>query len=245
MEFESYTKKDPSNKIHPTAWIEPGTIIGHDNYIGPFTYIASNVKIGNRNRFEGHCSIGTPPEFREHHLSEKNKGVIILHDTVIKEFVTINRGTTRDTFIGNRVWMLRGSHAGHDSILCDDSNISCSVLVGGHSVVMPFANLGLGAIIHQKRVIGSHCMIGMNSTVTKDIPPFMTAFGSPCKPRHLNEHGLKINAPEYLKDLLQTGYEELFLLEDAEKITSESFSGLGYIADEISTWYDWQKVIRC
>jgi UDP-N-acetylglucosamine acyltransferase len=52
------------------------------------------------------------------------------------------------------------------------------------------ANIGLGAIIHQRRVIGAYSMIGMNSTVTKNVPPFVIAHGSPCRPTRLNTVGL-------------------------------------------------------
>jgi len=184
------TNIHPSNRVHQTAYIEEGAVIGHNNHFGPFTYISACVVIGDNCRFEGHCSIGSPPEHKGLHFAPGNHGVLIGNGVVVKEFVTINRGTTHTTTIQDGVWMLRGSHAGHDSLVMHDATISCNVVIGGHSVVMDKANIGLGAVIHQRRCIGSYAMIGMGAVVTKSMPPFMTAYGSPCKPKHLNFNGM-------------------------------------------------------
>ncbi len=87
--------------------------------------------------------------------------------------------------------MLRGSHVGHDAHVDDQANISCDVLVGGHCYVGQGANLGLGAVVHQFRAIGGYSMIGMNSTVTKDVDPFSTWFGSPAKKHGANKVGVE------------------------------------------------------
>lgn len=184
------TNQHPSNRIHETAYIEEGAIIGENNHFGPFTYVHSCCVIGSNNRFEGHCSIGTPPEHKSHHLRPSNPGVLIGNNVVIKEFVTINRGTNRQTIIQDNVWMLRGSHAGHDSLVMYGAVISCNVMIGGHSVVMDNANVGLGSVIHQHRCIGSFCMIGMGSVVTKSVKPFMIAYGNPAKVSRVNEVGM-------------------------------------------------------
>lgn len=181
----------PSNQVHETAYIEDGAIIGDNNYFGPFTYIHSCVRIGSGCRFEGHCSIGTPPEHKGSHLLPSNLGVVIGNNVVVKEFVTVNRGTQIMTQIQDEVWMLRGSHAGHDSVIMRGAVISCNVMIGGHSIVMDNANVGLGAVIHQHRCIGSYAMVGMGAVVTKSIPPYMIAYGSPAKCTRLNTVGMK------------------------------------------------------
>ncbi len=70
------------------------------------------------------------------------------------------------------------------------ATISCNVMIGGHSVVMDNAVVGLGTVIHQHRCIGSYCMVGMGSVVTKSIRPFMKAYGSPCRVMGINEVGM-------------------------------------------------------
>jgi len=177
------------NQIHPTVLIEPGAELGDNNYIGPYCYIGKDVQIGNNNRLEAFVSIGTPPEHKGKHL-DPSAGVIILNDCVFKEFVTINNGTEEPTFIGNGVWMLTKSHVGHDALIEHGVNIACGVCVGGHSIIMENANLGLGAMIHQNRVVGPFTMVGMNSTVTKNIWPFTKSLGSPSRVVGINEIGL-------------------------------------------------------
>lgn len=177
------------NQIHPTAIVDSRAQLGTNNFIGPFCYIGPNVVIGDGNRFEAYVSIGTAAEHRDYYHSEPGPVRIGSH-CVIREFVTINGATHGLTQVGDKVTLLRGSHVGHDVVLRDRANLSCNVLVGGHSIIGEGANLGLGAAIHQFRSVGAFAMVGMNSTVTRHIPPFVVAYGSPCEPQKLNRIGL-------------------------------------------------------
>lgn len=181
---------DPTNRIHQTAWIEDGAVLGKNNYIGPYVYIGSNVRIGDLNTFTGHCSIGMNAEHRD--FFKKEGEIIIGHGNMVREFTTINSSTTGVTRMGNACVMLRGSHLSHDSVLEDHVNVSCNVLIGGESVIMRWANLGLGSIIHQRQVIGSHCMIGMGAIIVKTatVLPGYTWVGNPARPIKLNQVGL-------------------------------------------------------
>jgi len=179
-----------SNIIHPTAIIDSGAKLGKDNFIGPFCYIGPNAEIGDGNRFEAYVSVGTAAEHRDYFRTEAGP-VKIGSNGVFREFVTINAATVGLTQLGNNVTMLRGSHIGHDAIIGDKANLSCNVLIGGHSIIGEGANLGLGAAVHQFRVIGAFAMVGMNSTVTRNVPPFVVAFGSPCEGQKVNRVGLQ------------------------------------------------------
>lgn len=180
------------NYIHETVIIEPDVEMGQHNYIGPYCIIKSGTKIGNRNRFEAHCSIGTPAEHRDY-FRIKGKGVIIGDDCVFREFITINEGTKVATALGNKVVMLRGAHIGHDSQVEDFCNLSCNVLIGGHSYLMEGCNFGLAAMCHQHSIIGAYSMIGMNSVITKDaqISPGEIYVGQPAKFLKQNQIGLQ------------------------------------------------------
>jgi UDP-N-acetylglucosamine acyltransferase len=179
-----------ANFIHPTAVIDPKAKLGDDNYIGPFCLIGPHVEIGSHNRFEAHISIGTAAEHRDHFKSEPG-AVKIGNHCVIREFVTINGGTTGTTELGTKVTLLRGSHVGHDAQIRNFVNLSCNVLIGGHSIIGEGANLGLASVVHQMRVIGAYSMIGMSATVTKNTPPFVIAFGLPCELQRANRIGLQ------------------------------------------------------
>ena len=154
------------NFIHHTSIIGENVTLGDNNYIGPFCYITGNTTIGNNNRFEAYCSIGTPAEHRDY-LYLGDKKTIIGNSNVFREFITINAGTKNPTIVNNNIIMLRNSHIGHDSTIEDGVNLSCNVLIGGHSYVMRGANFGLGSVCHQFSKIGAYSMIGMGCVVTK------------------------------------------------------------------------------
>lgn len=194
-----------TNYIHPTAIVESTVSLGSNNYIGPNCYITGNTKIGDGNRFEAYCSIGTPAEHRDYFTSDA--GITVIGDNnVIREFTTINAGTKDPTMLYDNIVMLRNSHVGHDSTIRSNVNLSCNVIIGGHSYVMEGSNFGLASMCHQFSVIGAYSMIGMNSTVTKKskILPGRTFVGNPAKLLRLNEIGLKRNniSPEKLEQLV-------------------------------------------
>jgi UDP-N-acetylglucosamine acyltransferase len=177
------------NYIHPTAIIGDDVQLGEDNYIGAFCYITGNTKIGSNNRFEAFCSIGTEPEHKDY-FDEPNQGVVIGNYNRIKEFVTINAGCQKPTTLHNNILALRGCYIGHDSTIFDDCTISANVLLGGHTFVGIFANIGLGAIVHQFSKIGSYSMIGMGAIITKKVQVecFGMYVGNPARRIGLNNY---------------------------------------------------------
>jgi UDP-N-acetylglucosamine acyltransferase len=184
-------KHHPSNQIHPTAFIGEDVILGENNYIGPNCYIVGDTSIGNGNRFEAFCSIGTIGE--DYHNDVKKSDLFIGNNNIFREFTTVNVGTLRSTIVSSNIKMLRGSHVGHDAIIDNDVVISCNVLIGGFSMVYKGANLGLGAIVHQMTKIGHYAMVGMGAIVTKssNIEPGGIYFGNPAKYVRDNQIGLE------------------------------------------------------
>lgn len=184
---EIYTR----NNIHSTAIIGDDVEMGHGNYVGPYCVISGKTIIGDLNRFEGYCSIGSFPE----HLDFK----LVTGKTWIgdgcwfREFVTVNSGTTEITTLRDNVIMLRGSYVGHDSYIGDNVTLSCNVAIGGKSHVFEGANFGLAAVCHQYSVIGHYSMVGMNGTIVKKsvIMPGYIYAGNPVRMIGLNEVGLK------------------------------------------------------
>jgi UDP-N-acetylglucosamine acyltransferase len=175
------------NIIHHTAMVHDSAKIGTGNIIHAGVIITANVEIGNNNEIFPYSVIGTTAEHRDFH-NKASQMVIIGNDNIIREYVTINAGTIRNTVIGSQCYFLRGSHVGHDCSIYDKVTLSCNALVGGESVIFEGANLGLGVAIHQRSIIGHYCMIGMNSTVTKKskVVPFYKFVGSPLKGIGLN-----------------------------------------------------------
>lgn len=179
------------NTIDATAIIGPHVKMGRGNWVGPYAVIQGHTVLGDNNRIEGQCSIGSPAEHRDFFWKE-GFGVQIGSNNVIREWVSINEGTERVTSIGDWCVLLRGSHVGHDAILENYVNVSCSVLLGGHSHVDFGANLGLGSIVHQHCRIGAYAMLGMNTIVNKRTPilPGNIYVGSPARFLKENSVGL-------------------------------------------------------
>lgn len=167
--------------VHPTAIIHTGAKLGIGVEVGPYAVIYDDVVIGSNTKISSHAVIGSPAEKRGYFDGSRAQPVYIGEDCYIREYVTINAGTIRPTTIGNRCLLLRGSHVGHDSVIDDDVTLSCDVLIGGETMVQRGANLGLGAVTHQRSIIGAYSIVGMNSTVTKksQVIPFNKYAGTP------------------------------------------------------------------
>ena len=184
---------DPSNTIHHTAIIGENVSLGINNIIGPYCFITGDTTIGNGNKFEAFCSVGTAAE---DYSKDVQKGDLFIgNDNIFREFSTINAGTSRSTIIANRVKVLRGAYIGHDSIINNDVVLSANVLIGGHCMVYVGANLGLGAVVHQFCRIGAYCMIGMGAVITKKTicEPGYTFVGNPAHSIGVNVKGLERN----------------------------------------------------
>lgn len=167
--------------IHPTAIIGPKVKVQSGAKIGQYCVIQGDTWIGENVQISPHVVIGTSAEHKEF---KDHKGVVIIgQNTIIREFVTINAGTTQPTIVGKDCWLLRGSHIGHDVTIEGSVTLSCNALIGGHARVFRGSNLGLGAVVHQWCHVAHYSMIGMNSTVTKktDTRPCRTYVGSPAR----------------------------------------------------------------
>ncbi|MFN3921328.1 MAG: acyl-ACP--UDP-N-acetylglucosamine O-acyltransferase [Caldimicrobium sp.] len=197
-------------KIHPTAYVdksaelEEGVEIGPNVYIGPKvyigkgtiikanTYIESHTKIGENNQIGPFTVIGTPPQ----HLAYKGEEtfVEIGNNNIIREFVTIHRGTPKDvgiTKIGNNCLLMSYVHIAHDCQLGNSIIMSNNATLGGHVKVDDLVVFGGFAAVHQFCRIGSFAFISGLSGVDKDVPPYVKVFGIPAKIQGLNLVGLR------------------------------------------------------
>lgn len=186
-----------SNQVHDTAIIGDEVMLGTGNIIGPYTVILGHVELGDDNWIGPHVAIGTPPETRggAHPAAwngDSTAGSIRIGDrNVIREFTTVQQGWADITIVGSDCYLMTKCHVPHDGQLGDRVTVSCSVMIGGHTVVGSGANLGLGTVVHQKLVIGEGAMVGMGSVVTRNIPPYALAYGNPAVVRGANRLGLE------------------------------------------------------
>ncbi len=196
--------------IHPTALVHPKARIAEGVDIGPYCVIGENVTIGRdtkiashvliegwttigeRNTFFSFSSIGTPPQ----DISYRNEEtyVEIGDDNVVREFATIHRATIkadRRTEIGNKNFLMSYIHVAHDCKLGNNIIMANNAAFGGHVNVEDFAVLGALVGIHQHVRVGAYAMIGGQSAIVLDVPPYVNATGNRAQLYGLNTIGLK------------------------------------------------------
>ncbi|MFG1951458.1 UDP-N-acetylglucosamine acyltransferase [Micromonospora sp. NPDC048830] len=187
-----------ANTIHPTAVIGADVQLGDDNTIGPYSVIVGPTRIGNGNWIGPHVVIGTPAEYRggphpaawDPDGGRAGGGVVIGDNNVLREFVTVNQGIQETTRIGADCYLLTSSHIGHDCVLNDGVTITDAVLLGGHTHVWSWANIGLGTVVHQRGQVGPGAMVGMGSAVRRAVEPFTITVGNPARATGVNRVGL-------------------------------------------------------
>jgi UDP-N-acetylglucosamine acyltransferase len=178
-------------QVSPYAVLENNVTIGNDCEIGHHAVIASGTKIGNSVRIFAGAVIGNPPQ------DLKYKGepttVEIGDMTVIRECVTVNRGTTvtNQTKIGKNCLLMAYSHVAHDCVLGDGIILANSVNLAGHVTIHDHVIIGGLTGVHQFVTLGTHAMIGALFRVSKDVPPYVLAGGHPLSYEGLNLIGLR------------------------------------------------------
>jgi UDP-N-acetylglucosamine acyltransferase len=189
---------DPSAKLADNVVVGPWSIIGADVEIAEGTVIASHVvvkgptKIGKYNRIYQFSTIGDDtPDLK--YRGEATRLVIGDHN-VIREGVTIHRGTVQDrseTTIGDHNLIMAYAHIGHDSVIGNHCILVNNTALAGHVWVDDWAILSGYTLVHQFCHIGAHSFSGMGTAIGKDVPAFVTVFGNPAEARSMNFEGMR------------------------------------------------------
>lgn len=183
------------NQVHPTAVIGDDVQLGTDNVIGAYAVLLGPMTIGDGNWIGAHAMIGGPAEIRgiDHGSPSGGTGggIRIGSRNVVREHVTIHQGHYATTSIGDDCYLMNRIYLGHDGVVGDRVTMASGVTCGGHVHIGADANLGMGAIVHQRRIIGPAVMLGMGSVVTRDVPPYAKAFGNPARVRGANRVGMQ------------------------------------------------------
>jgi len=207
--------------IHPMAVVHPDARLGPGVEVGPFCLIGEKARIGEGTRLlsnvvvTGPTVIGRDNEIHPFAViggasqDKKYRGEIsyvrVGDRNVIREYVTINRGTGADseTVVGDDNHLLAGVHIAHNCRIGNRVVMSNIASLAGHVTVGDGANIGGMVGVHQFVRIGRMAMIGGKSRVVKDIPPFMLVEGNPTAVYGLNNVGLKRAnlEPEVLAEL--------------------------------------------
>lgn len=196
--------------IHPTAIIDDSARIGNNVEIGPYSIVGANVEIGDNcvigphvvlrgptvlgknNRIFQFASVGEDCQDKKYN-GEPTR-LVIGDNNVIRECVTIHRGTVQDqglTQIGSNNLLMAYVHVAHDCMVGDNVILANNTTLAGHVHVGDWAILGGFTGVHQFCHIGAHAFTAVNSVVVQDIPPYIMAQGHNAAPRTINAEGLK------------------------------------------------------
>ncbi|AMP90879.1 acyl-ACP--UDP-N-acetylglucosamine O-acyltransferase [Legionella pneumophila] len=219
-----------SHTIHPTALISPYAKIGPNVSIGPYSIIGDNVsigqgttigshvsiqgwtKIGEDNQIETGAIIGAVPQDLK--FTGEKSTVFIGNNNIIREYVTINRGTAGgggETRVGNHNLIMTSVHVAHDVQMGNNNIIANAVAIGGHVVIDDWVTIGALCGIHQFVQLGRMSMIGAQSKITKDVLPYTLVSGNPPKRFGINVERLRRNGYNSSQRIvIQKAYRTLF-----------------------------------
>ncbi|MFG6448411.1 acyl-ACP--UDP-N-acetylglucosamine O-acyltransferase [Roseateles sp. BYS180W] len=196
--------------IHPTALVHDRAELADDVVIGPYAVIGAEVRIGAGTRVDAHCvidgrttigrdnhfypfgSIGGMPQDISH--GGEVTELVIGDRNTVREFCTFNTGTFKEegvTRVGNDNWIMAYVHLAHDVQLGNHCVLANNATLAGHVRVGDWATIGGLTGIHQFCKIGAHAMLGFQSHVSQDVPPYMTVDGNPLAVRAVNLTGLR------------------------------------------------------
>lgn len=195
--------------IHSTAVIHPSAKLGKNVTVGAFCLIDSDVSIGDNTVLESHvvvkgktsigkgnhfyqfCSVGEDCQDKKY--AGEPTELIIGDNNIIRESVTIHRGTIQDksvTIIGSNNLLMCYVHVAHDCIIGDNSILATSAILAGHVHIGDWVIMGGATAAHQHCRIGDHSFVGGGAIVLADVPPFVM-LGNDSRPRGINSEGLK------------------------------------------------------
>ena len=200
---------DPSARIAPTARVDPGARIGPQAVIGeyaiveddvvigafcrlePHVYVKRWTTLGERNEISAGTVLGTDP--LDKNFTGERSYLRIGAGNIIREHYTISRGTQPEsvTEIGDGNYIMTSGHIAHNSKVGNNCVIASCALVAGHVEVEDQAFISGGVVIHQYSKIGRLAMIGGNSRVNSDVPPYFLYSDFNVAAKGLNLVGLR------------------------------------------------------
>jgi UDP-N-acetylglucosamine acyltransferase len=183
--------------IHPSSDVDPLVEMAPDVTIGPRCTIEGRVTIGAGTKIIGNAwlrgpltigsnniiypsvYLGFDAQHRTHFDPSLSGGVSIGNDNIIRENVTIHRSTgPQPTTVGDRNFLMVGSHLGHDVVVGDDCTLVNNAAVGGHAHIHNQVILGGSAGVHQFCRVGRLSMLSASMLIVQDLPPFCTCYNS-------------------------------------------------------------------
>jgi UDP-N-acetylglucosamine acyltransferase len=196
-------------RVHPTALVDPAAELGEGVVVGPWAIVGPRVQVGDGTevgprvlierdtvlgedcRLSNGAVLGTDPQDLKYQGEE---AILEVGDrTVIREFATLNRGTSASgrTAVGSDCLLMAYTHVAHDCEIGNHVILANSVNMAGHVMIEDWVIIGGVTPIHQFVRIGAHAFVGGGSRIPQDVPPYCRVAGNPPKLFGLNSVGLE------------------------------------------------------
>jgi len=220
----------PSAKIGEFCVIEPDVVVGARCLLEPYVFVKRWTTLGEENEISAGTVLGTDP--LDKIFTGDRSYLVIGNRNKIREHYTVSRGTKPEsvTRIGNGNYIMTSGHIAHNCTIADDVVIASCALIAGHVEVESQAFISGGVVIHQYSKIGRMAMIGGNTRVNSDVPPYFLYSDFNVAAKGLNLVGLRRAGFTHDQILnLKTAYKLLYRaglrLEDAlARIETEAAS---------------------
>jgi UDP-N-acetylglucosamine acyltransferase len=183
---------DSSVEVGAYSIIGPHVSIDAGTVIGPHVVVEGHTTIGRDNKFFQFSSIGAAPQDKK--WGGEPTRLEVGDRNTIREFCTFNVGTVQDagvTRLGNDNWISAYVHLAHDCQVGSNTIFSNNAQLAGHVEIGDWVILSGYANVHQFCKIGRHAFVGMTTSLTQDVPPFVLVSGNPAGPHGVNIEGLK------------------------------------------------------
>jgi UDP-N-acetylglucosamine acyltransferase len=226
------------SRISRLAFIGDKVSLGVNVAIGPGAVLLGPCVIEDNVFIGAGSQIGAPPEMANLPQNAAwsgdiaHAGVIIEQHAIIREGAVIHQGSYRPTSIGQGSWVLNRAYVAHDVLLGAHSTLSAGVSIGGHCEIGMNVTIGMNAAVHQRTFVSAGAMIGMNTPVTRDVPPFAKVFGSPARIFDVNTVAMQrlgISQNEIFE--LRNSYQEDDLL-----LQKNDNHWQGFLAQAVKEW---------
>jgi UDP-N-acetylglucosamine acyltransferase len=244
--------------IADTACVDPRAVLDDEVEVGPYCVVGPGVTLGRGTRLIAHVCL-----FEGTELGQRNTiwpfavlggdpagpgdrtGVVVGDDTVIRESVTIHRGTARGagpTRVGDRCELMAGVHLAHDVTVGRGVSVGQGATVGPDAWVGDGATIAPGVVVHSHVTIGEFSFVSGPSRVIHDVAPYMLADGHPAKVRCLNAVALKRSkTPRESIAALREAHRLLFRARMAPAPAEAILSAHGQLAPEVGRLLDFLR----
>lgn len=221
-------------QIHPTAFVEDGSVIGDEVVIGPFCHVGAHAVIGagtvlmSHSVITGHTTVGEKCTLHAHAVlgglpqtigfeASPESRLVIGNNCVFREYATAHTGMPKfggETTVGDNCYIMIGAHIAHDNKIGNHVVMANNVSLAGHIEVGDHVWFGGLAAIHQFSRIGRNAFIGGGAIVVEDVIPFGSVIGNHAKLAGLNMVGMKRRGFSKTEQMeIRAAYKAVFLGE--------------------------------